>query len=1083
MSVIEKKSKKIKENNEIISIIQKKIFFFQDLIEKTILYVQKNKLLDIVGFNDVNNCFDILFGLNNKIKELNNEYNHKKNNETTINQLQIINNELSTLFKNYGTEVLDDLLTICFGNSKICLSNENEILKFELLKKYLHPTSYKVINISDCVTEDKIYYTHNDNNIIDKFKNLDCFDVIGNYKHFHMKVYGIKVYLYNHTYTKCILIYGFMEDVVIDFLNNDFIISKNIEITKNISKNDNYQDEIFENFKSSLILKDYLIYDCNEIYNKYIGYLSQINLLKQKPLAQIIKEFMSSDTFFKRLILIQLLIKSNHHDNQYLSYLLYDLLSNDGNEKLDTTEQIIIFDSFPWKIKKYFRQAMKKTIQYTNELNHFDINKVPLEQQICLMNASDSVKEKAMLKMKEIKGKSEDSGSKARMYLDGLLKIPFGIYKHEPILNIMNEIKIQFKKMYKQYLIDKKIEDGKENFTSIEIIKYIEKIEMSLPKNESISEVYIDKIKTFFLHHKKEDLILNIHKINNLIKIRKIQMNKINYASKKNDILKQEISNFIDICLQNKDYETINILIENEEINYSFNKSLLRKEIIEVKDNLHKITKYISDVRNTLDKAVHGHTNAKTQIEIIIGQWINGSQDGYCFGFEGPPGVGKTSLAKRGISNCLKDENGVSRPFAMIQMGGDCNGSTLHGHNYTYIGSTWGNIVQILIDKKCMNPIIFIDEVDKISKTEHGKEIVGILMHLLDSTQNDSFQDKYFTGIDLDLSKALFILSYNDPESIDRILLDRIHRIKFENLTIEDKLVISNEHILPDIYKKMGLEGVVSFEDDVIKYVIEEYTSESGVRKLKELLFQIVGEINIDILKNTSKYSVFPIQISIDEIRNKYFKDRREVKHLKIAKESQVGVINALYATTTGNSGILMATAKFFPSDKFLDLRLTGLLDDMMKESFQISLTLAWNLTSSNIQRGIVEKYNGEQKFGIHLHMGDGSIHKSGTSAGIAITLLFYSLFNNRKIKNNFAVTGEAADLNGKVGEIGALNYKFLGGIKANVKHFIFPCENNEDYTKFIEKHSNTDMIKDIHFHPVNHIREAIELIIEPGEE
>jgi ATP-dependent Lon protease len=116
-------------------------------------------------------------------------------------------------------------------------------------------------------------------------------------------------------------------------------------------------------------------------------------------------------------------------------------------------------------------------------------------------------------------------------------------------------------------------------------------------------------------------------------------------------------------------------------------------------ENMKNITDYISEVKLTLDKAVHGHDKAKKQIERIIGQWINGEQDGYCFGFEGAPGIGKTSLAKRGLSDCLKDDKGNSRPFAMIQMGGDSNVSTLHGHNYTYVGSTWGGIVQILMDK------------------------------------------------------------------------------------------------------------------------------------------------------------------------------------------------------------------------------------------------------------------------------------------------------------------------------------------------------------------------------------------------
>ena len=126
-------------------------------------------------------------------------------------------------------------------------------------------------------------------------------------------------------------------------------------------------------------------------------------------------------------------------------------------------------------------------------------------------------------------------------------------------------------------------------------------------------------------------------------------------------------------------------------------------------------------VSNILENAIHGHNEAKRQLERIIGQWISGEQTGYCFGFEGPPGVGKTSLAKKGLANCLIDENNQKRPFSFIAVGGSSNGSTLAGHNYTYVGSTWGRIVDILIQNKCMNPIIFIDELDKISRTEHGK--------------------------------------------------------------------------------------------------------------------------------------------------------------------------------------------------------------------------------------------------------------------------------------------------------------------------------------------------------------------------
>ena len=139
--------------------------------------------------------------------------------------------------------------------------------------------------------------------------------------------------------------------------------------------------------------------------------------------------------------------------------------------------------------------------------------------------------------------------------------------------------------------------------------------------------------------------------------------------------------------------------------------------------------------------------------------WINGKESGYCLGFEGPPGVGKTSLAKKGLANCLKDENNESRPFAFIAIGGSSNGSTLEGHNYTYVGSQWGKIVDILVQSKCMNPVIYFDELDKVSDTPKGEEIIGILTHLTDTSQNDKFHDKYFSEIEFDLSKVLFIFS------------------------------------------------------------------------------------------------------------------------------------------------------------------------------------------------------------------------------------------------------------------------------------------------------------------------------------
>jgi ATP-dependent Lon protease len=412
-------------------------------------------------------------------------------------------------------------------------------------------------------------------------------------------------------------------------------------------------------------------------------------------------------------------------------------------------------------------------------------------------------------------------------------------------------------------------------------------------------------------------------------------------------------------------------------------------------------------------------------------------------------------------------------------MGGDSNGPSLHGHNYTYVGSTWGSIVQILIDKKCMNPIIFIDEIDKISKTEHGKEIIGILTHLLDPAQNDCFQDKYFSGIDLDLSKALFILSYNDADAIDKILLDRVHRVKFKSLSLEEKLVISKTHLLPEIYDKMGLCDMIHFSDDVLKFIIDEYTSEPGVRKLKELLFEIVGEINLTILKNFNTQYEIPIHISVTDVKTIYLKDKHESLIRKVSNKKEIGFINGMYATSLGTGGTLPIHAKFFPCDKFLDLKLTGMQQDVMRESMHVSLTVAWNITCSERQTKLRHIYDTDNnRYGINIHTGDGAVSKDGPSGGCAITCALYSLLNDIPIKPEFGITGEI-QMSGEVTAIGGLNYKILGSLKSNVKSFIFPKENEKDFLEFFEKYKNADILKGIQFYPVSTVVEALDLILD----
>lgn len=1072
-----------KQTSEMLPLVERKIEFFKDVVQKTIIHVQKNKVLDILGISDVSTCIEKLGELSKKISELSESKTCSTDN--IINNLQLINNELSTLLKNYGTESFEDLLLICFGNNNKFTNDEVEINKYELLKKYFHPTSYKVVSRKDDPKKK--------DDIDEKTPNLSCTDIASVCKQFHMKVNGIKVYVYSAQLKKSLLIYGIIDDIVIEFLNNKLITNKLQTIKENIPNEEDFQTESFNKFISSLMLKDFLVNEtCHDIYGKFAGGTAQVNLLKQKQISQAVKEFISDDMYNKRNILMMLLVRSSNYDNQYLAYLLYDLLSNDSNGNVDTHEQTILFDSFPWPIKQLFKYAMKKTIQYTNELSNFDINKIPLEQQICLLKASDSVKEKAMMKLKEVKAKSEDSGSKARQYLDGLLKIPFGVYKKEPILNMMSTVRNSFKDLYKKYDIEKHFPEifPKEKYTSIEIIQNLKKIQGSTNETDKLKQLLA--AKKYLIDGDKKKLLENMKIMDKILKKNNKPTSKFSNLTKTemidriNSTIETYYNNSYDIDNKNFINDIINEFNGSSSINSLLNSTEVKTDIQKINSNIKEITDYMSQVKQTLDKVVYGHEKAKKQIERIIGQWINGGPEGgssHILGFEGNPGIGKTTLAK-GLSECLKDENGESRPFALIALGGDSNASTLVGHSYTYVGSNYGSIIQILIDKKCMNPIILFDEVDKISKTEHGREITGVLTHLLDTTQNTCFQDKYFSGIDIDLSKALFILSYNDVESIDKILLDRVHRIKFDSLTIEDKIVICNKHLLPELYKQVGFNSDnIIFTDDVLKYIIENYTLEPGVRKLKEKLFEIIADINLDILKNNDSDHVteFPVKITIESLKTKYFKENREIKVYKIHNESKVGVINALWANQLSQGGVLPLQASFIPSNKFLELTLTGSMGDVMKESISVSLTNAWNLTSSERQKYLINKHNniqGNFVSGIHIHCPDISTKKDGPSATTAFTILIYSLLNDIKIKNYFGITGET-HFGHIMTEIGGLEYKLIHSIKSGITEFIFPKENQRDFDKVMEKYKDNDIIKGVKFHSISDVSDALNLILD----
>jgi ATP-dependent Lon protease len=265
---------------------------------------------------------------------------------------------------------------------------------------------------------------------------------------------------------------------------------------------------------------------------------------------------------------------------------------------------------------------------------------------------------------------------------------------------------------------------------------------------------------------------------------------------------------------------------------------------VKLSDGIDVCHKYMENAKNVLDKCTYGLNDAKLQIMQMVGQWIsNPSSMGTAIAIKGPMGTGKTTLVKEGISKIL------GREFAFIALGGTGDSSFLEGHSYTYEGSSWGKIVQILIDSKCMNPVIYFDELDKISDTPRGEEIVGILTHLTDTTQNSQFHDKYFSEVDFDLSKCLFIFSYNDESKVNPILRDRMYRIQTKGYDTKEKIVIARNHLLPKIREQVNFtESEVIIPDEVIEYIVSNQgmtKEEAGVRNLKRCLEIIYTKLNL----------------------------------------------------------------------------------------------------------------------------------------------------------------------------------------------------------------------------------------------
>mgnify|MGYP003293108504 CR=1 FL=1 len=463
------------------------------------------------------------------------------------------------------------------------------------------------------------------------------------------------------------------------------------------------------------------------------------------------------------------------------------------------------------------------------------------------------------------------------------------------------------------------------------------------------------------------------------------------------------------------------------------------------KDNLD-----LSRARRILDRDHDGLEKVKERIiEYLAVKQLSPDIKGGLICLVGPPGVGKTSIA-RSVAECL------GRKYARISLGGVTDESEIRGHRKTYIGAMPGRIINAFKVAGSSNPVILLDEIDKLGSSYKG-DPSSAMLEILDSEQNNTFHDHY-VDMPFDLSKALFITTANDAGNIPAPLLDRMELIEISSYTRDEKYHIAKNHLVKKQVKENGLIGKkVTFTDDAIFKIIDSYTKEAGVRRLDRVIASLCRKAAAKVVSGAKS-------VKITETLVKEWLGTEKYKPDNLSKTDEVGIVNGLAWTSVGGETLEVEVNVMDGSGK---LELTGNLGDVMKESATIALGY---IKAHAEQFGIARKKLDTTS--VHVHVPEGAIPKDGPSAGITMTTALVSAFTGRKVRERVAMTGEMT-LRGKVLPIGGVKEKLLAAKRAGITDIVLCEQNRKDVDEIPEKY-----LKGLKFHYVKDIQEVIDFAV-----